>query len=59
MGIGQRGMLYAGKVMASAALEFMQNQKLRQQAVDEFEQKRAAANYVSPIPPGTKPPLNI
>jgi len=59
MGIGQRGMLYAGKVMASAALEFMQDQKLREQAVDEFKQKRAAANYVSPIPPGTKPPLNI
>ena len=59
MGIGQRGMLYAGKVMALSALEFMQDQKIREQAVNEFEQRRAAANYVSPIPPGTKPPLNI
>ena len=59
MGIGQRGMLYAGKVMALSALEFMQNDKLREKATNEFKQKRAAASYVSPIPPGIKPPLNI
>jgi aminobenzoyl-glutamate utilization protein B len=59
MGIGQRGMLYAGKVMALSALEFMQNEKILEQAVEEFKQKRAAANYVSPIPTGTKPPLNV
>jgi aminobenzoyl-glutamate utilization protein B len=59
MGIGQRGMLYAGKVMALSALEFMQNKEIREQAVQEFRQKRAAAKYVSPIPAGTKPPLNV
>ena len=59
MGIGQRGMLYAGKVMAESALEFMKNDSLREKAVNEFKEKRAAANYVSPIPPGIKPPLNI
>ncbi len=59
MGIGQRGMLYAGKVMALSALEFMQNDALRAQAVEEFRQKRAAADYVSPIPDGTKPPLTL
>lgn len=58
MGIGQRGMLYAGKVMALGALEFMKNDALRRKAVDEFKSKRAAANYVSPIPDGTKPPLD-
>jgi aminobenzoyl-glutamate utilization protein B len=59
MGIGQRGMLYAGKVMALSALEFMQNDAVRTKAVNEFKQKRAAAKYVSPIPVGTKPPLHI
>lgn len=59
MGIGQRGMLYAGKVMALSALEFMQNEQVREKAKDEFKHKRATANYASPIPPGTKPPLNI
>jgi len=51
--------LYAGKVMALSALEFMQNKTIREKAKDEFKQKRAAAKYVSPIPLGTKPPLNI
>ena len=59
MGIGQRGMLYAGKVMGTAALEFMKNDVLRQKAVNEFKSKRAAAKYISPIPDGTKPPLNF
>jgi aminobenzoyl-glutamate utilization protein B len=59
MGIGQRGMLYAGKVMAESALEFMKNDVVREKAKMEFTQKRTAANYLSPIPPGTKPPLNI
>ncbi len=59
MGIGQRGMLYAGKVMALSALEFMKNNEVRQKAIEEFKQKRAAAKYISPIPTGTKPPLSI
>ena len=59
MGIGQRGMLFAGKVMALSALEFMQDKNIREKAKEEFKQKRAAASYVSPIPPGTKPPLDI
>lgn len=57
MGIGQRGMLYAGKVMGAAAVEFMQNDAMRNKAVQEFKDKRAAVKYVSPIPEGTKPPL--
>lgn len=59
MGIGQRGMLYAGKVMAAAALEFMTNDAIREKAKEEFKQKRAAAKYITPIPAGTKPPLAI
>ena len=59
MGIGQRGMLFAGKVMAASALEFMQNDTLRKQAVEEYKSKRAAAKYISPIPEGTKPPLDF
>ena len=59
MGIGQRGMLYAGKVMALSALEFMQNDQLREEAKAEFREKRAAAKYISPIPAGIKPPLQI
>lgn len=59
MGIGQRGMLYAGKVMALSALEFMKNDEVRAKATQEFKERRAAVHYVSPIPEGTKPPLTI
>jgi aminobenzoyl-glutamate utilization protein B len=59
MGIGHKGMLYAAKVMAAAAVEFMQNPGLVQGAKDEFKRRRAAADYVSPIPDGLKPPLSI
>jgi aminobenzoyl-glutamate utilization protein B len=59
MGIGHKGMLYAGKVMAVAAAEFMQSPDLVRKANDEYQQRRAAADYTSPIPDGLKPPLKI
>jgi aminobenzoyl-glutamate utilization protein B len=59
MGIGHTGMLYAAKVMALAALEFMHNPELIRQAQDEFNKSRRASNYISPIPDGLKPPLNF
>jgi aminobenzoyl-glutamate utilization protein B len=59
MGIGHKGMLYAAKVMALAAAEFMERPELVQKAQGEYAQRRAAADYTSPIPNGLKPPLNI
>ena len=59
MGIGHTGMLYAAKVMAAAAVDFMQKPELVKKARDEFKRRRAAVAYVSPIPDGLKPPLNI
>jgi aminobenzoyl-glutamate utilization protein B len=59
MGIGHKGMLYAAKVMAVGAVEFMQNPDLVRKAQDEFKKRRLASNYVSPIPDGLKPPINI
>jgi aminobenzoyl-glutamate utilization protein B len=59
MGIGHKGMLYAGKVMARAAVDFMQSPELVRKARDEFKKRRAATNYISPIPDGLKPPINI
>ena len=58
-GIGHKGMLYAAKVMALSALEFMQNPELIRKARDEFKKRRTASNYISPIPDGLKPPLDI
>jgi aminobenzoyl-glutamate utilization protein B len=55
MGIGQKGMLFAGEAMALTALEFMTNPKRLQAARGEFEQKIAKTPYVCPIPDGVKP----
>ncbi len=59
MGIGHKGMLYAAKVMALAAKDFLQDPELLQKAKDEFKRRRSAVNYTSPIPDGVKPPLAI
>ena len=59
MGIGHKGMCYAAKVMALAAVEFMQSPELVRRAQDEFKKRRAASNYISPIPDGLKAPINI
>jgi aminobenzoyl-glutamate utilization protein B len=59
MGIGHKGMLCAAKVMALAGVEFMQSPELIRKAQDEYKKRRAAADYVSPIPDGLKPPLDI
>ncbi len=58
-GIAHRGMLYAGKVMALAAKDFMQDAELVRKAKDEFQRRRSAVDYQSPIPDGVKPPLSI
>ena len=57
MGIGHKGLLYAGKVLAAAAIEFMQNPELLQKARDEFAERTRDHPYVSPIPAGVKPPV--
>jgi aminobenzoyl-glutamate utilization protein B len=59
MGIGHKGMIFAAKVMALTALEFMYSPELIHQAQAEFKKRRLASKYVSPIPDGLKPPLNI
>jgi aminobenzoyl-glutamate utilization protein B len=58
MGIGHKGMLYAAKVMAVAAVDFMQDPELVRKAQAEFNKLLAALNYISPIPEGLKPPIN-
>jgi aminobenzoyl-glutamate utilization protein B len=55
MSIGQKGMIYAGKVMALTAQEFMTKTDRLKAAREEFEQKIKKTPYVCPIPDGTKP----
>ena len=41
------------------AFELMKNPELTRKARDEFKTRRAASNYILPIPDGLKPPLNL
>jgi aminobenzoyl-glutamate utilization protein B len=53
--IAQKGMLQAGKTLAGAALELLQNPELLNRAKKEFEQKRKGIPYECPIPSGVTP----
>ncbi len=52
--IAYKGMLCAGKVLAAAAIDLFEDEKLLNKAKAEFE-KRSKGGYVCPIEPGAKP----
>jgi aminobenzoyl-glutamate utilization protein B len=47
----------AAKTLAMTAMDFLQDEDLRNRAKAEFDQKMKDDPYVSPIPVGQKPPL--
>ena len=59
MSIGHKGMLYAGKVIATTALEFMKSPSLLQKAQDEFRSRLDETPFTPLIPEGVKPPLDF
>ncbi|MFK7956861.1 MAG: amidohydrolase, partial [Lysobacterales bacterium] len=50
-----RGATVAAKVLALTAMDFLQDEDLRQKAKLEFDEKMKDQPYVSPIPKGQKP----
>ena len=54
--IGHKGVLAAGKVLAGAAIDLMENTELLAEARAEFE-KKTKGGYDCPIPNGAKPVL--
>ena len=56
MSIGHKGMMYAAKVMARAAVELYDKPERLAAARAEFEQATAAIPYTSPIPADKLPP---
>ena len=58
MSIGHKGMMYAAKVMAQAALELYTNPATLQAVRAEFEAATSATPYISPIPDDKLPPQN-
>lgn len=47
--IGHKGMLHAGKVIATTALEIMQNPEVIQHAKDELNNRKDGEAYISPL----------
>jgi aminobenzoyl-glutamate utilization protein B len=58
MGIGQKGMILAAKVLATTAHDFMTNEELRSRAWKEFEEESKEYPYSSPFPADHKPPFH-
>lgn len=52
----KKGMLYAGKVMAGAAIDLLNDPERLQEAKLEFA-RRVGGGYVAPIPKDVKPPV--
>ncbi|MCU6794262.1 amidohydrolase, partial [Paenibacillus sp. WQ 127069] len=50
-----KGMLHAGKVMALAGVELLENPELVAKAKEEFDNRRGGETYICPIPPEVKP----
>ena len=56
--IGHKGMLYAGKILALTALDFMADRELVEAARADLRETLARRHYQSPLPEGLKVPLD-
>ena len=53
--IGAKGMLFAAKTMALAALDLLLDADLLARAKAEFSESRGDFRYATPLPPGATP----
>jgi len=56
--IGEKGMIYAARVMALFALKALTNPAILTEAREEYEKATAGAPYACPIPDDVKPPVD-
>lgn len=50
MSIGQKGMVYAAKIMAVAGLKILEDPSIAEKAKAEFDEKMAGKSYKCPMP---------
>ena len=55
--IGQRGMIFAAKVLALTAMKLIEDPQLVEQAQAEWRQQMKGIQYICPIPPEVQPPV--
>ena len=53
--VAHKGMLYAGKVMAGAIIDVLENQGLIEKAKEELRKRVGIEGYIPPIPKDIKP----
>ena len=53
--VAHKGMIFAGKVMAGAAIDLLENPKLIEAAKEELKKRLGGGKYVPPIPKDVKP----
>ena len=56
--IGQKGTVFASKVMAGTVIDLLTDEKLLGSAKDEWARQMQGRVYKSPLPPDLKPPLD-
>ena len=57
--IGEKGIIYASKVLAITAIDLLEKPELVAAAKSDFKQKMKGRKYTSLIPKGQKPPKSI
>ena len=53
--VAHKGMLYAGKVMAGAAIDLLEDPDKIEEAKKELKKRLGGGSYVPPIPKGVRP----
>jgi aminobenzoyl-glutamate utilization protein B len=56
--IGQKGSVFASKVMATSVLDLISKPEILQRAKDDWSNRMKGLEYKSPLPPDLKPPLD-
>jgi aminobenzoyl-glutamate utilization protein B len=59
VGIGQKSLIFAAKVMAATGIDLLTDTGLLKRAKKEHKQRLTGKEYKSPLPSGIQPPLNI
>ncbi|MGQ9680323.1 MAG: amidohydrolase [Candidatus Bathyarchaeia archaeon] len=57
--LGHKSLLYASKIIAASIIDLLLHNDILEKAWKEHERRVAGRKYVSPIPGGLKPPLDL
>jgi len=59
VGLGHKSLIFSAKVMAGATIDLLTDGKIVRKAKEEYRERIGNRKYKSPIPVGSKPPLDV